>query len=238
MHDLSNQVIGQKLATIRRNIYNAAIKAGRDPKDIRLVAVSKFHSADAIFSAIQHNQMIFGENRIQEAKQKFTSLLLENPSIHLHIIGPIQSNKIIDAVKIASVIETIDRPSMLVPLDKAIQKIGRAPKLFIQINTGKEPQKAGIFPEEADYFISLCYKQFGSLIQGVMGIPPVHDDPTSHFKQLVSIAKKYYLPEISIGMSHDYEIAIACGATFVRVGTAIFGNRPLYSIQNNTDKNA
>lgn len=227
MNDLSSPFIKQNLTLIRQKINEAAIRVGRNPEAIRLVAVSKFHSFEAVNQAIQANQLIFGENRIQEAKQKFSRLIHDNPSLNLHIIGPIQSNKLVDAVSIASTLETIDRLSLLDPLEKAIQKTGRAPTLFIQINTGHESQKAGILPEAADEFITLCCKRFGSLIQGVMGIPPVNEDPTPHFKLLASFAKKYYLPEISMGMSSDFETAIACGATLVRIGSAIFGKRTL-----------
>lgn len=225
MHDLSQQTIKQNLSLIHHNIQQAAHKAGRNPNDIHLVAVSKFHPVESVYAAIQNKQFIFGENRIQEAKRKFDLILSERSDIQLHIIGPIQSNKLVDAVKIATVIETVDRFSILDPLEKAIQKTGRSPNLFIQINIGREPQKAGILPEEADHFITLCCKRFGSLIQGVMGIPPIHEDPVPHFKQLVTFARKYNLNEISMGMSNDFEAAIACGATYIRIGTKIFGMR-------------
>ncbi|CAI3933279.1 YggS family pyridoxal phosphate-dependent enzyme [Commensalibacter papalotli (ex Botero et al. 2024)] len=218
--------IQQNLYNIRQRIEKAASVYDRNSKEIQLVAVSKFHPITAVQAALSHNQFIFGENRIQEAKEKFTPLLEINPDIRLHIIGPIQTNKIIDAVKIANVIETIDRVALLDPLQKAIDKTGRCPKLFIQINVGQEPQKAGIMPSEANDFIETCIKKFGKKIQGIMGIPPVEQNPTPYFQQLTSFARQYHLPEISMGMSADFEQAIACGATLVRVGSAIFGNRP------------
>lgn len=205
----------------------AAQQAKRNADTIRLVAVSKFHPAEAVLTAIQDQQHVFGENRIQEAVHKFTPILMNYPDTELHIIGPIQTNKLVQAVSIATTIQTLDRPALLDPLEKAIQKTGKAPRLLIQINTGKEPQKAGILPEQANHFIEQCLERFGSLIQGVMGIPPVHEDPVPHFKQLATFAHTYHLPEISMGMSSDFETAILYGATMVRVGSAIFGERPI-----------
>lgn len=219
--------IQQNLNDITQRVEKAASNCGRDYKNIQLVAVSKFHPITAIQAALTYNQLVFGENRIQEAKEKFTPLLETNSNIRLHIIGPIQTNKIIDAVKIANVIETVDRAALLDPLQKAIDKTGRCPKLFIQINIGQEPQKAGILPSEANVFIETCIEKFGEKIQGIMGIPPVNQNPIPYFEHLASFAHKYHLPEISMGMSADFEQAIACGATLVRVGSAIFGNRPL-----------
>lgn len=227
MNDLSPQVIQKNLSFIRQEIRQAAIQAGRNPETIRLVAVSKFHSVESVRAAIQAGQFIFGENRIQEGKKKFSDIIAEKQNIELHIIGPIQTNKLADAVAIASTLETIDRLSLLDPLEKAIQKAGRSPDLLIQINTGKEPQKAGIMPEETDAFITLCHKRFGPLLKGVMGIPPLHEDPAPHFKQLAFFARKHALPEISMGMSQDFRTAIAHGATIVRIGSAIFGERSM-----------
>lgn len=219
--------IQTNITTVRARIKAAAVTANRDPRDIKLVAVSKFHPASAVQAALQTGQVIFGENRIQEAKEKFSDLFPLNPAIQLHIIGPIQKNKIVDAVKIATIIETIDREALFIPLVKAMEKTGKSPKLFIQINTGEEPQKAGVLPKDADAFIVKCCQKFGDLIQGVMGIPPINKDPIAHFQQLAYFAKKYDLPEISMGMSSDFETAIACGSTIVRVGSAIFGDRPI-----------
>ncbi|MDI2112174.1 YggS family pyridoxal phosphate-dependent enzyme [Commensalibacter nepenthis] len=223
---MSAITIQQNLDIITQRIEQAALRCGRHSKDIRLVAVSKFHPTPAIQSVIDHHHLIFGENRIQEAKEKFTPLIESHPNIQLHIIGAIQTNKILDAVKIANVIETIDRVALLNPLQKAIDKTGRCPKLFIQINIGQEPQKTGILPTQANEFIELCLKQFGTNVHGVMGIPPIGKDPVPYFQQLAQFAHHYELPEISMGMSADFEDAIACGATFVRVGSAIFGARP------------
>ncbi|CAI3951310.1 Pyridoxal 5'-phosphate homeostasis protein YggS [Commensalibacter communis] len=222
MNDINIQ---QNLDKIIQNIEQAALRCGRQPNDIQLVVVSKFNPITAIQSVIDHHHFTFGENRIQEAKEKFTPLIEAHPNIQLHIIGAIQTNKILDAVKIANVIETIDRVALLNPLQKAIDKTGRCPNLFIQINIGQEPQKAGILPSEANEFIELCLKQFGCKIQGVMGIPPVGHHPVPYFQQLAKFAHHYDLPEISMGMSADYEDAITCGATLVRVGSAIFGDR-------------
>lgn len=223
---MNSSDIHHNLNDIKKRIKNAANACGRNPKDIHLVAVSKFQPAAAVQAALAHHQLIFGENRIQEAKEKFTPLIEQNPQLRLHIIGPIQSNKIVEAVKIAHTIETIDRFSLLDPLQKAIDKVGRCPKLFIQINIGEEPQKAGILPSEANDFIETCIERFGEHVIGVMGIPPVNEDPSIYFRHLTSFAHQYYLSDISMGMSADFEEAIACGATFVRVGSAIFGSRP------------
>lgn len=223
---MNNSDIQKNLNNIKKRIKNAAIACNRNPKDIHLVAVSKFQPAAAIQDALTHQQLVFGENRVQEAKEKFIPLIEQNPRLRLHIIGPIQSNKIVDAIKIAHTIETIDRFSLLDPLQKAIDKVGRCPELFIQINIGEESQKAGILPSQANTFIETCIEKFGERVQGVMGIPPVNEDPSVYFRHLTAYAHQYYLSEVSMGMSADFEEAIACGATFVRIGSAIFGNRP------------
>lgn len=224
--DINNTKLIHNLHTIQHRIHTAALKANRKAEDITLIAVSKFHSANAVQNVMHAGQYVFGENRMQEAMQKFKPLKELHPQLKLHIIGPLQTNKVGDAVSLADSIQTLDRSKLLKALLQACEKQGRNPDLLIQINTGHEPQKAGIPPEEADRFIKECQRCFGAHIKGVMAIPPEHEDPRIHFKLLRSIAEHNGLAEISMGMSHDFEQAIEEGATMIRVGTAIFGARP------------
>jgi pyridoxal phosphate enzyme (YggS family) len=192
--------------------------------NVKLIAVSKFQPESAIIAAINAGQLFFGENRVQEALQKWPEIKLQNPEIKLHLIGPLQTNKIKDALKIFDVIEVIDRPKVAELLLKEMRILNKFPECYIQVNTGYEEQKAGILPEDADLFIEQC-KEAGLPITGLMCIPPLNEDPKPHFIMLKTLADKHKLPNISMGMSGDYLEAIECGSTEVRIGTAIFGER-------------
>jgi pyridoxal phosphate enzyme (YggS family) len=218
------QTIAENLRRVKDRIANAALAAGRRPEDITLVAVSKTKPAEAVAEALAAGQTVFGENRVQEAAAKFPSLRAAH-ALSLHIIGGLHTNKARDAVRIADVIETLDRPKLADALEAAMAKEGRAPKLLVEVNTGAEPQKSGIPRAEADGFIDDCQKRFGNLLAGVMCVPPQAEDPRPHFTWLADCARRHGLATVSMGMSADFEIAIACGATWVRVGSAIFGAR-------------
>lgn len=224
MADLST-TIAENLAEVRGHIAAAAKAAGRDPASVTLVAVGKTHGAEYIEAALSAGQRVFGENRVQEAQGKFPALKKANPDLRLHLIGPLQTNKAQDAVALFDVIETLDRPKLAHVLVKEMDKAGRRPECFVQVNTGEEPQKAGIMPREADAFIALTRDELGLPVTGLMCIPPLDDDPALHFALLAETARRNGLPHLSMGMSADYEIAIRFGATHVRVGTAIFGAR-------------
>ncbi|MBI5163679.1 MAG: YggS family pyridoxal phosphate-dependent enzyme [Magnetospirillum sp.] len=212
--------IAANLAAIRRRI--AAAAAGRP---VSLVAVSKTHEAAAIRPALDAGQRIFGENRVQEAKDKWPALRASFPDVELHLIGPLQTNKVRDAVALFDVIETVDRPKLARVLAEEMRRANRFPRCLIQVNTGAEAQKAGIAPELADPLIAVCRDEFALPVAGVMAIPPADEDPAPHFRLLAAIATRNGLEMISMGMSGDFEIAIRCGATHVRVGSAIFGHR-------------
>jgi PLP dependent protein len=217
--------IAQNLADIRAKIAAAEKEAGRAKGSVTLVAVTKTFGPDAVEAAVAAGQFVFGENRVQEAEGKYPALKEKHKSLELHLIGPLQSNKAPEAVALFDVIHTVDRPKIAGALAKEIQKQGRAPKLFIQVNTGAEPQKAGVLPEEADAFIAACRAEYGLTTQGLMCIPPLEENPAPHFALLEKIAKRNGLSELSMGMSSDFESAIPFGATYVRVGSAIFGAR-------------
>ncbi|PWS38575.1 YggS family pyridoxal phosphate-dependent enzyme [Falsiroseomonas bella] len=217
--------IARNLAAIRARIAEACARANRDPASVTLVAVSKTHPAEAVLEALAAGQTVFGENRVQEAQQKFPSLRPAHPTLRLHLIGALQTNKARDAVRVADVIESLDRPKLAAALAASIRKEGRTPELLVQVNTGDEPQKAGIPRAEAGAFLRACREEHGLAISGLMCIPPVGADPRPHFAWLAELAAKHGLRTLSMGMSADYEIAIAEGATLVRVGTAIFGHR-------------
>lgn len=198
--------------------------AGRDQAGIALVAVSKTFGADAVLAACQAGQRAFGENRVQEAAAKFDTVRASVPDVRLHIIGALQTNKARDAVRIADVIESLDRPSLADALVAAMQKEGRAPHLLIQVNIGREPQKGGCDPDHAEAFRAQCEAR-GLRIAGLMCIPPAASDPAPHFAALAAMGRRMGLAWLSMGMSGDYAAAVAAGATEVRVGSAIFGGR-------------
>jgi pyridoxal phosphate enzyme (YggS family) len=218
--------VAENLAEVRARMAAAAVEAGRRPEDVTLIAVSKTFAGDAIRPAVAAGQRVFGENRVQEAKSKWPELQSETPGIELHLIGPLQSNKAKEAVALFDVIHTVDREKIAEAIAAEIARQGRAPKLLVQVNTGAEPQKAGVLPEETEAFVARCRGVHGLAIEGLMCIPPADENPGPHFALLSEIAKRLGLPLLSMGMSGDFEKAIAFGATHVRVGSAIFGGRP------------
>src|SRR5881394_888847 len=213
------------LARVRDEIAAACAEAKRDPGSVTLIAVSKTFAADAIEPVIVAGQRAFGENRVQEAKAKWPALRAAHPDLELHLIGPLQSNKAKEAVALFDAIHSIDRPSIAEALAKEIARQDRHPLLFVEINTGAEPQKAGVLPEDADAFIKACRETHGLDIGGLMCIPPFEEAPAPHFALTAKIAARNGLKLLSMGMSADFATAIAFGATHVRVGTAIFGAR-------------
>jgi pyridoxal phosphate enzyme (YggS family) len=214
-----------RLETVQAEIAAACREAGRAPDSVSLIAVSKTFDADAVRPVIAAGQRVFGENRVQEAKAKWPALREATPGLVLHLIGPLQSNKAKDAVALFDAIHTVDRAKIARALADEIAKQGRQPKLFVEINTGAEPQKAGVLPERADAFIAECREQFGLAIDGLMCIPPFDEAPAPHFALTAKIARRNGLDSLSMGMSADFASAIAFGATHVRIGTAIFGAR-------------
>jgi PLP dependent protein len=223
--DASSEVAG-RLRLVRQEIALAAEAADRDPAEVRLVAVTKTVASSAIEEAINAGQRIFGENRVQEARNKWPDLREQHAGLELHLIGPLQTNKVRDAVALFDVIETVDRPKLARALAEEMRRAGKSPRLFAQINTGEEPQKAGVLPGEVDEFITLCRETFGLSIEGLMCIPPLDEEPAMHFALLAKIAERLGVKELSMGMSGDFARALQFGATYVRIGTAIFGARP------------
>jgi pyridoxal phosphate enzyme (YggS family) len=223
--EAATAAVAENLTRIRDRIATAAAAAGRQATDITLVAVSKTKPAEAVLAALAAGQRIFGENRIQEAATKFPGLRANHPDLKLHIIGGLQTNKARDAVRLAEVIETLDRPRLADAIAAAIAKEGRTPTLLIEVNVGNEAQKSGIPRADADSFISDCKSRFGTSLAGLMCVPPHDEDPRPHFTWLADRAARHNLPTVSMGMSADFETAITCGATWVRVGSAIFGSR-------------
>jgi PLP dependent protein len=213
------------IVAVREEIASACRDTGRDPATVTLVAVSKTFAAEAILPVIATGQRIFGENRVQEAKAKWPPLIGQYPGLELHLIGPLQSNKAREAVALFDAIHSLDRASLAEALSKEIQKQGRRPSLFVEINTGAEPQKAGVLPQDADGFIATCRETYGLEISGLMCIPPHDEAPAPHFALTAKIARRNGLKLLSMGMSADFKTAIAFGATHVRVGSAIFGTR-------------
>ena len=213
------------LSRVLDGIRKAEAAATRTSGSVTLIAVSKTFEAADIVPVIEAGQRVFGENRVQEAKAKWPDLKARWPELELHLIGPLQSNKAAEAVALFDAIHTVDRPKIAAALAAEMKKQDRHPQLFVQVNTGREPQKAGIYPAEADRFIATCREEHGLAIAGLMCIPPVEDDPAPHFRMLAEIAARNGLDGLSMGMSGDYETAVACGATHVRVGSAIFGAR-------------
>lgn len=224
VHDL-HAPAAERLAAVRREIDAAAREAKRDPASVTLVAISKTFGAEAIEPVIVAGQRVFGENRVQEAKAKWPALKERHPGIELHLVGPLQSNKAKEAVALFDAIHSVDRPSLAEALAKEIAKQGRAPTLFVEVNTGAEPQKAGVLPEATDAFLKTCRDTYGLAIAGLMCIPPAEEPPAPHFALTAKIAKRNGLSLLSMGMSADFQLAIRFGATHVRVGTAIFGER-------------
>ena len=218
-------VIADNLAIVRSRIEAAARAAGRPAQSVTLVAVSKTHPAATVRQALAAGHRVFGENRVQEAEAKYPTLREAFPDLALHLIGPLQTNKVRDAVAIFDVIETVDRPRLAEALAREMDKSGRRLTCFIEVNTGEEPQKAGILPAAADAFIGDCRDRLRLPIAGLMCIPPEHEEPALHFALLREIARRNGLGQLSMGMSADFETAIRFGATHVRVGTAIFGAR-------------
>lgn len=216
-----------RLAEVRAAIAEAESDAKRPAGAVRLVAVSKTFPAEAIEPVLAAGQRVFGENYVQDAKSKWPALRQRYPDAQVHMIGPLQSNKAKEAIGLFDVIETLDRPSLARQLQKEIQKAGgtRSPRFLVQVNTGAELQKGGVLPEEADAFILACRTQYGLQVEGVMCIPPADEPPAPHFALLTTIARRNGLKTISMGMSADFPVAIAMGATHVRVGSAIFGAR-------------
>ena len=221
-----SQTIAAQLAAVRARIAAAAKSAGRAPGSVALVAVSKTQSAERVTAALAAGQRVFGENRVQEAVAKWPALKQAWPQVELHLIGPLQTNKAREAVALFDVIETVDRPKLAQALAAEMTRSGRRPSCYVQVNTGEEPQKAGVLPAAADDFIRLCRADMNLPIVGLMCIPPADEEPSLHFALLAEIGRRHGIDILSMGMSADYEIAIKLGATHVRVGTAIFGDRP------------
>ena len=224
MTDAATEVAAN-LAEVRARIAAAAGEAGRDPDTVTLIAVGKVQPLERVEAALLAGQRVFGENRVQEAQGKWPGLRERFAGVELHLIGPLQTSKVRDAVALFDVIQTVDRPKLAAELAREMDRQGRRPECYIQINTGEEAQKAGIVPAEADAFIEVCRSGHGLPVVGLMCIPPVDDDPSLHFALLRELAKRHGLERLSMGMSGDYEAAVALGATHVRVGTAIFGAR-------------
>lgn len=214
-----------RLAAVKAAIAQAAVEAKRPESSVTLVAVSKTFPADAIEPVLAAGQRIFGENYVQEAKDKWPALRARYPEAEVHMIGPLQSNKARDAVALFDVIESLDRSSLAKELAKEMTKQGRRPRLLVQVNTGAEPQKGGVLPEATDAFLAECRDVHGLAVEGLMCIPPAEEPPAPHFALLTTIARRNGLKVLSMGMSADYPTAIAMGATHVRVGSAIFGSR-------------
>ncbi len=214
-----------RLSGVQAHILAASEEAGRDGRDVTLIAVSKTFAAEAIRPVLMAGHRQFGENRVQESQGKWPELKEEFPDVTLHLIGPLQSNKAADAVALFDVIHTIDRPKIARAIAKEMDAQKRKPKLFVQVNTGEEPQKAGIAPTELADFLSLCRDELSLEISGLMCIPPIDDEPVVHFAFLKKLADEAGLKGLSMGMSADYETAVQLGATHIRVGSAIFGAR-------------
>jgi PLP dependent protein len=214
------------LADVMGRIAEAAKTAGRSPSSVTLVAVSKTHGVERVRELLDVGQRVFGENRVQEAEEKFPALKAEYPDLELHLIGPLQTNKTREAVALFDVIESVDREKLAATLAKEMARTGKRPDCFIQVNTGEEPQKAGILPADLDAFVAACRDTHKLPIVGLMCIPPVDEEPALHFALLAKMAARHGLAKVSMGMSADYETAVKLGATHVRVGSALFGARP------------
>ncbi|MFA6205183.1 MAG: YggS family pyridoxal phosphate-dependent enzyme [Methylocystis sp.] len=214
-----------RLESTREAIRHAALDCGRDPGAIRLICVTKTFPAEDVAPLLEAGHRVFGENRVQEALSKWPPLREKYPDIELHLIGPLQSNKTREAVELFDVIESVDREKIAKALSEEIARTGKRPRLFVQVNTGAEPQKAGVLPESADGFLAACRDAYGLKIEGLMCVPPVGEQASPHFALLADIAARNGIKELSMGMSSDFELAIQLGATYVRVGSAIMGER-------------
>ncbi len=225
MNDLNDAGARERLAAVGEQIAAAERAAGRIAGSVKLIAVSKTFASAHIVPVIEAGQKLFGENRVQEAQGKWPELKAQFPDIELHLIGPLQSNKAGDAVALFDVIHTIDRPKIARAIAAEMARQGRRPRLLVQVNTGEEEQKAGVAPREAEDFVRSCRDDHGLVIEGLMCIPPLGEEPALHFALLEKLASRLDLPELSMGMSADFETAVGLGATYVRVGTAVFGAR-------------
>ncbi len=217
--------VAERLARVRETIASAAEKGRRQPEDVTLVAVSKAQPEERILAALDEGHRVFGENYVQPALARWPALKASYTDIQLHMIGPIQTNKAKEVVGLFDVIETVDREKLARALIKEMTRQGRRPACLIQVNTGEEPQKAGIWPRDVDAFVALCRDELGLPVSGLMCIPPVDDEPAMHFALLAKIAARNGLQVLSMGMSADFEVGVQFGATHVRVGSAIFGAR-------------
>ncbi len=217
--------IAEALARVRREIALAAAAAGRTSEQVSLVAVSKTRAAECIEQALAAGQRVFGENRVQEAVAKWPALRAAYPDLELHLLGPLQTNKVREAVALFDVIETVDRPKLAAALAAEMERVGRRPRCYLEVNTGEEAQKTGVMPADLSDFLGLCRDQYRLPVSGLMCIPPMDENPAMHFALLADLARRNGLTEISMGMSADFTIAIRFGASHVRVGTAIFGFR-------------
>ncbi len=222
---LEGRPVAANLARVRERVAAAAAAAGRAPETVTLVAVTKTHGPELIRQALDAGHRVFAENRVQEAVGKWPALKAAYPGIELHLVGPLQSNKVRDAVALFDVIETVDRVKLARRLAADMERSGRHPRCYIEVNTGEELQKSGILPEAADDFIAACRDQLGLPVQGLMCLPPLDEEPSLHFALLATIARRTGIEVLSMGMSADFEVAVAFGASHVRVGTAIFGAR-------------
>lgn len=219
--------VAANLAAVQAAISAAAKRAGRATDDVILVAISKIHREDRILPALAAGHRIFGENRVQEAAAKWPALKDRYPDIELHLVGPLQTNKVKQALALFDVIETLDRPKLAHALAAEMARNQHPTPCYIQINTGEEPQKSGVMPGDAEDFIALCRDELALPVAGLMCIPPIYEESALHFALLAETAKRHGIEHLSMGMSADFETAVALGASHVRIGTSIFGDRPL-----------
>ena len=219
--------VAANLAGVEARVAAAATDADRAADSVTVVAITKLHGADRITAALRAGHRVFGENRVQEAAAKWPPLKTDYADVRLHLVGPLQTNKARQAVALFDVIETLDRPKLARALAAEMARSGRRVACFVQVNTGEEPQKAGAMPADADAFIAACGEEFGLAVEGLMCIPPIGEEPSLHFALLADIARRHGIAKLSMGMTADYEIAVRFGATHVRIGTAIFGERPV-----------
>ena len=223
---LSDVDVAANLAAVEARIAEAARAAGRSPESVIPVAVSKAQPLARVRAALEAGHRTFGENRVQEAKAKWPPLKVAFADLELHLVGPLQTNKVGDAVALFDVIETVDRPKLARALAAEMTRTGRRLTCYVQVNTGEEPQKSGVLPGDTDAFIAACREEYGLPVAGLMCLPPMDEEPALHFALLAEIARRHGLPLLSMGMSADFETAVRFGATHVRIGTEIFGARP------------